>query len=49
MANIFKKYSNTFSYMIIFGVALFLFLGPSGAGFGVAIGAAVGQHEDKKK
>lgn len=49
MTNICKKYSNTFSYMIIFGTALFLFLGPLGAGIGIAIGTAVGQHEDKKQ
>ncbi|WP_180706926.1 hypothetical protein [Staphylococcus intermedius] len=49
MANFFKKYSNTFSYMLIFGIALFIFMGPLGAGVGIAIGTAVGQHEDKKK
>ncbi|MCO8289766.1 hypothetical protein [Tetragenococcus halophilus] len=49
MANFSKKYSNTFSYMLIFGIALFIFMGPLGAGIGIAIGTAVGQHEDKKK
>ncbi|MCI2942307.1 hypothetical protein [Staphylococcus cohnii] len=49
MANFFKKYLNTFSYMIIFGMALFIFMGPLGAGLGIAIGTAVGQHEDKKR
>ena len=49
MANFLKKYSNIFSYMIIFGMALFIFMGPLGAGLGIAIGTAVGQHEDKKR
>lgn len=49
MANFFRKYSNTFSYMIIFGVFLFLMMGPLGAAAGIAIGIAVGQHEDMKK
>ncbi|CUE69999.1 hypothetical protein KS414_12385 [Staphylococcus capitis] len=49
MANFFRKYSNTFSYMIIFGVFLFLIMGPLGAAAGIAIGIAVGQHEDMKK
>ena len=35
--------------MIIFGMALFIFMGPLGAGLGIAIGTAVGQHEDKKR
>ncbi|MBB2509030.1 hypothetical protein G5S33_02476 [Staphylococcus cohnii subsp. cohnii] len=42
MAIFLKKYSNTFSYMIIFGMALFIFMGPLGAGLGIAIGTAVG-------
>ncbi|MCB7127759.1 hypothetical protein LIZ53_16580 [Lachnoclostridium sp. 210928-DFI.6.3] len=49
MANFFRKYSNTFSYMIIFGIFLFFIMGPLGAAAGIAIGIAVGQHEDKKK
>lgn len=49
MTNFFEKYSNTFSYMFIFGIALFIFMGPLGAGVGIAIGTAVGQHEDNKK
>lgn len=48
MVNFFRKYSNTFSYMIIFSVFLFLIMGPLGAA-GIAIGIAVGQHEDMKK
>jgi hypothetical protein len=35
--------------MIIFGVFLFLIMGPLGARTGIAIGIAVGQYEDMKK
>ena len=49
MANFFRKYSNTLSYMIIFGAVLFLTMGPLGALAGASIGIAIGQNEDKKK
>lgn len=49
MTNFFKKYSNIFSYVIIFGIAVFLFPGPLGVGIGIAMGTAFLQHEDKKK
>lgn len=48
MVNFFRRYSNTFYYMIIFGAVLFAFMGPLGAGFGIAIGVAVGQNADNE-
>jgi len=35
--------------MIIFGVFLFLIMGPLGAAAGIVIGIAVGQYEDMEK
>ncbi|MEP9853214.1 hypothetical protein ABDK10_11080 [Staphylococcus aureus] len=48
MKNFFKKNSNTIAYCVLFGIALSVFIGPLGTGVGIALGAAVGQYEDKK-
>lgn len=50
MKSFFKEHSNSISYMIIFGAFMSLLMGfPLGTGAGIAIGAAVGQSQDKKK
>lgn len=48
MKKLLRNNSNTIAYCVLFGIALSIFMGPIGAGVGIAIGSAVGQHEDKK-